>query len=454
MRSHLSSKLHWVQQSSRRHSLSHRSALALTAFSLLATPLSAFAQQRPAVLASPPPVALQPALPLTLPATPQPVGLPRLQAQVSCPALQQRLLAVIGAERSVWSVSVADASGRLLADVNGTLPRIPASNQKLVSTAFALDRLGPDYHLSTRLWRLPDGTLRLTGEGDPDLAVPQLQRFAKLALGAGGGPGVAPGLVTLQLAEEPAQAWWPKGWHPADRAYAYGAPITRLAVTSNAIHDAVANPPARLQALLQKLMVQQGGKARLAVVSATTPLPADAVLLHEEASLPMYGLLSLANTESHNFTAEVLLRQASGTWDLDQARQAATLWLTEQGLPTEGLRVVDGSGLDRANRLTSRMLAALLLRMDQHPYGRQYVASMAIAGQRGTLRNLYVGTPLQGHFHGKTGTISGVRSISGVLDSADGTRYVSAISNGAAAPNTTIGQVLRQVQTAGLCPAV
>ncbi|MFY8149677.1 MAG: D-alanyl-D-alanine carboxypeptidase/D-alanyl-D-alanine endopeptidase [Prochlorococcaceae cyanobacterium] len=431
------------------------SPFALLIASLLGVaPGVALAQQRPAVVAADSASGLAPAPMASLPAMPPPVGLPRLQTTVSCPALQQRLQATLGGEQVVWSVTVADAGGRLLADVNGTRPRIPASNQKLISSAFALDRLGPDYRLSTRLWRLPDGTLRLTGEGDPDLAVPQLQRFAKLALGSGGGSGDAPGLVTLQLAEEPTQAWWPQGWHPADRAYAYGAPITRLAVTSNAIHDAVANPPARLQALLQKLMTQQGGKGRLALVPASSPLPQDAVLLHEENSVPMYGLLSLANTESHNFTAEVLLRQASGSWNLDQSRQLTTLWLQQQGLPTEGVRVMDGSGLDRANRLTSRLLAALLLRMDQHPYGRQYVASMAVAGQRGTLRNLYIGTPLQGRFRGKTGTISGVRSISGYLDTPDGVRYVSAISNGASAPNQTIGQVLRQAQTPGLCPAV
>ena len=40
---------------------------------------------------------------------------------------------------------------------------------------------------------------------------------------------------------------------------------------------------------------------------------------HEERSVGMHGLLSLANTESHNFTAEVLLRQGTGSWDLQEA---------------------------------------------------------------------------------------------------------------------------------------
>lgn len=380
----------------------------------------------------------------SLPAAPPPVGLPLLQSQVSCPALQQRLRAALGGEQQVWSVTVADGAGRLLADVNGTRPRVPASNQKLISTAIALDRLGPDYRLGTRLWRQPDGSLRITGEGDPDLDLAQLRRFAKLALGSGNG--------RILLVEEPQQRWWPQGWEWADRYEAYGAPITRLALTSNALDMAVPNPPSRLQRLLSQEIKRQGGSAAITLVSAAGAAGDGAELLHEERSIGMHGLLSLANTDSHNFTAEVLLRQGTGSWDLPQARQRAMLWLSAQGLPMAGVNVVDGSGLDRGNRVTSRLLAALLLRMAQHPYAHQYTASMAIAGQRGTLRSLWRGTELEGHFRGKTGTIRGVRSISGVLDTPEGTRYVSLVSNGAGSPNSTIGAVLRDVQQPGLCP--
>lgn len=391
-----------------------------------------------------------PLMPLP-PLTPA-LGSPQLGLAPSCPALQQRLAAQLAGQSEAWSVSIADASGRLLADVNGTRSRVPASNQKLVSTAFALDRLGPEFRLNTQLWKLGDGTLRLTGQGDPDLALPHLQRFAQLALRSGGSTGPSGTVVRLQVAEEPKQAWWPQGWNYADRAYAYGAPITRLAITSNAIDDAVTNPVSRLQTLLKRTAAQQGGDIQMSLVPAEQPLPSDAVLLHEEPSTSMEGLLSLANTESHNFTAEVLLRSGAGTWDLPEAVRRQTVWLSQQGLPMQGVRVADGSGLDRTNRLTSRFLTALLLRMDHHPYGRSYVSSMAIAGKRGTLRNLYNGTSLDGRVYAKTGTLTGVRSISGLLITEAGPRYFSAISNGASAPNATIGRILRDAQIVSLCP--
>jgi len=395
---------------------------------------------------------------LTLPAPPSDQPLPDLQGNTrSCVPLQQALTRLLAPVARAWSVSVVNSNGDLLGDLNGTVARIPASNQKLISTAFALDRLGPDYRLKTQLVQTPNGTLELQGQGDPDLGIAGLQRFAMAALGQGGARGTASGPVSLMVREEPRQNWWPSDWHPADRVYAYGAPITRLALTSNALGGAVSDPYRRLETLFKKEVQRRGGSIQ---VQQAQPLSAvhrqqsqDQIVLHEESSAPMHALLSLANTESHNFTAEVLMRQAADRWDVRGASASAHLWMQQQGIPVKGLRIADGSGLSRNNRVSSQTLAALLMRMDQHPYAAYYQASMAIAGQRGTLRHYFIGSPIQGKFWGKTGTISGVRSISGILQTKDGPRYVSMISNGASRPNATIGQILRTVYNLSPCPS-
>ena len=405
------------------------------------------------------PVAAGAAVRLIIPPPPQTQQpLPQLQPARVCPALEKALRVNLGGEAKVWSVTVLNSDGDVLGDVNGSVPRIPASNQKLISTAYALDRLGPDFRLKTRLLQNPDGSLELNGQGDPDLGIAGLQRFVLAALRQGGGPGESSNTVQLMVREEPRSNWWPSDWHPADRGYAYGAPITRLALTSNAVGGAVSDPYARLQRLFEREAQRRGGAVR--IQRGQPPLStSDAermdpqIVLHEETSAPMHALLSLANTESHNFTAEVLMRQASGLWDVRAASRATERWMYEQGLPIQGLRVADGSGLSRNNRVTSRTIAALLMRMDQHPFSAYYQASMAIAGQRGTLRNLYRGSVLDGRFRGKTGTISGVRSISGYLQTADGPRYVSMISNGSVRPNTLMGQILRSVQRFSPCPS-
>ena len=404
------------------------------------------------------PVAARQVMPLISPPPPQTEQpLPQLQPARTCPALEQTLRANVGGEARVWSVTVLNSDGDLLGDVNGSVPRIPASNQKLISTAYALDRLGPDFRLRTRLIQNPDGSLELNGQGDPDLGIAGLQRFVLAALRQGGARGDSVGTVQLMVREEPRSNWWPSDWHPADRGYAYGAPITRLALTSNAVGGAVSDPYARLQRLFEKEALRRGGTVRIQrgqpLITQMEAQQQQALVLHEETSAPMHALLSLANTESHNFTAEVLMRQASGLWDVRAASRATERWMYEQGLPITGLRVADGSGLSRNNRVTSRTIAALLMRMDQHPFASYYQASMAIAGRRGTLRNLYRGTVLDGRFRGKTGTISGVRSISGYLQTVDGPRYVSMISNGSARPNTVMGQILRSVQRFSPCPS-
>ena len=404
------------------------------------------------------PVAASQLVPLTMPPPPpteQP--LPQLQPGRSCPALQTALRSNVGSEARVWSVTVLNSDGDVLGTINGAVPRIPASNQKLISTAYALDRLGPDFRLKTRLIQRPDGSMELNGQGDPDLGIAGLQRFVLAALRQGGARGNSVAGVKLMVREEPRSNWWPSDWHPADRGYAYGAPITRLALTSNAVGGAVSDPYSRLQRLFQREALRRGGTVQIQrgqpVGETLSAVQQNTVVLHEESSAPMHALLSLANTESHNFTAEVLMRQASGRWDVRAASRATERWMFEQGLPVQGLRVADGSGLSRNNRVTSNTIAALLMRMDQHPFSAYYQASMAIAGQRGTLRNLYRGSVLDGRFRGKTGTISGVRSISGYLQTADGPRYVSMISNGSGRPNTVMGQILRSVQRFSPCPS-
>ena len=390
-------------------------------------------------------------------------GLPGRSQRPICPALQNSVRAAVGASTAAWSISVLDDRGQLLADLNGWLPRIPASNQKLISTAFALDRLGPDQRLRTQLLRHGNGQLELVGEGDPDLTIQDVQRLAMVALGQGVSRSTATPRqpVSLMLRDVPSQRWWPSDWPDDDRGYAYGAPITRLALTSNALHMAVMDPAERLRRVLQATARQRGGQFAMQMVNSDqregerqsnrfSPAPQ---VLHSEESAPMHALLSLANTESHNFTAEVLLREGADSWDLNRAVLANTQWLQAQGVPLRGLRIRDGSGLSRGNRVTSRTLSALFWRMAQHPLGAYYQASMAIAGRRGTLRRYWRGSSLQGRFWGKTGTLRGVRAVSGILETAAGPRYVSMLANGAVDPYSVMGQVLQDTRRLSRCPS-
>lgn len=378
-------------------------------------------------------------------------ALVRLEPHVSCAPLQRDVLAILGGEHAVWSVTVADPVGRLLADVNGRVPRIPASNQKLISTALAVDRLGVNHRLKTSLWRLPNGTLRLEGEGDPGFGPQQVTRMAT----ALSGHGVSTGTVSMEFEELGPGNWWPADWHSADRNWDYGAPVTRLAVSANSSGDyAVYDPPKRLAGIWSQVLGRQGVGFAWAEVPADSPNPQGSQLIHEELSRPLQSLATRANTESHNNTAEVLLRVGSGSWNLSHASRITLQWLKEKNLPVDGVAIADGSGLSRSNRSTTRLYTSLLLTMQHHAHGGNWYRTMAVANRTGTLERFSSSPSLTGKFVGKTGTIRGVKALSGRMDTPHGYRFFSLLANGSAAPRSRMADILEAVLRHSSCPRV
>ena len=378
-------------------------------------------------------------------------ALVRLESHVSCAPLQREVLAILGSERSAWSVTVADPVGRLMADVNGQVPRIPASNQKLISTALAMDRLGVNHRLRTSLWRLPDGTLRLEGQGDPGFGPQQVTRMAA----ALSGQGVNTGTVSMEFEEMGPKTWWPADWHTADRNWDYGAPVTRLAVSANSSGDyAVYDPPQRLARIWSQVLSQQGYDFQWVEVPADSPNPQGSQLIHEELSQPLQSLITRANTESHNNTAEVLLRVGSGSWNLSQASRITLQWLKDKDLPVDGVTIADGSGLSRSNRSTTRFYTSLLLTMQHHANGSNWYGTMAVANRTGTLERFSSSQSLTGRFVGKTGTIRGVKALSGRMDTPHGHRFFSLLANGSVEPRSRMVDILEAVLKHSSCPRV
>ena len=83
--------------------------------------------------------------------------------------------------------------------------------------------------------------------------------------------------------------------------------------------------------------------------------------------------------------------------------------LAERGLPVEGAVVADGTGHDRSNRVTCRLLVAIL---DEG--GSELQAALPVAGRSGTLADRFVGTPVEGRLRAKTGSIRGVAALAGI----------------------------------------
>jgi D-alanyl-D-alanine carboxypeptidase/D-alanyl-D-alanine-endopeptidase (penicillin-binding protein 4) len=98
------------------------------------------------------------------------------------------------------------------------------------------------------------------------------------------------------------------------------------------------------------------------------------------------------------------------------------------GHPVEGVVPHDGSGLDPDNRLTCGVLTSIL---DDQNLGSVLVDALPVAGDRGTMKKRFVGTAGEGRVRAKTGTLRGVTSLAGVVDTPGGRRLAFAlVSNG------------------------
>ncbi len=131
-----------------------------------------------------------------------------------------------------------------------------------------------------------------------------------------------------------------------------------------------------------------------------------------EMPLPFHQRLVEVNRYSNNSEADALLRQIGGQHKINQE-------LMRLGLRPKSYIQVDGSGLSRSNRIPPSTLITLLKAMERHRERVLFYNSLPIAGVNGTLRNRFQNTRLHGKLHGKTGTLRGVRALSGYLDNED-----------------------------------
>ncbi|MGP0128792.1 MAG: D-alanyl-D-alanine carboxypeptidase/D-alanyl-D-alanine endopeptidase [cyanobacterium endosymbiont of Rhopalodia musculus] len=130
--------------------------------------------------------------------------------------------------------------------------------------------------------------------------------------------------------------------------------------------------------------------------------------------------IKVTNVRSNNYYADTLLSHIGGA-------AAAKSALAQMGVNPNSFRQADGSGLSRRNLATPRSLIMTLRAMYYAPDKDVFYSSLPIAGISGTLRNRMKGTPAQGKVYAKTGTLRGVRALSGYMNHPDFGKVVFSI---------------------------
>jgi D-alanyl-D-alanine carboxypeptidase/D-alanyl-D-alanine-endopeptidase (penicillin-binding protein 4) len=322
------------------------------------------------------------------------------------------------------------STGEAVYAQNASLPLLPASNEKLAITYAALTALGPAFRIETdvlgegeqsgAVW---EGDLVLKGYGDPTLSSSDLMQLAKQvrADGIAEVDGRVRGDATWFDAQQTSPGW--KAAFYIDES----PPLSALIVDRGRVGArATTNPPLAAAQLFQKALARAGVRVRYdaelgAADSAATPLAS--------VDSPTLGaMVHWMDLVSDNFTAEMLLKEL-GAVQVGSGTTAAgvgfvTGLLAQAGVPLEGVRLVDGSGLSLLDRLTANALASLLTVMWNDPGVRlELLSSLPVAGRSGTLTHRMRGGAATGVVRAKTGTTDNASALSGFV----GDRYVFAI---------------------------
>lgn len=350
--------------------------------------------------------------------------------------------------------SVVDpVSGTSLWDHSASSAVTPASTTKVLTSAAALLAMDPNTRLSTKIVQGADpGTVILVGGGDVTLTALPLGTESPLYPGAAhvddlvaqvkkANPNVKKVQVDLSLFKGATTApGWAAGDAPSTFATQIGSVMAdagRLDPKNNTSMRAANAGSALAGSIASKLSASAGGQA---------VAPKEAKVLAEVKSAPLTELVSDTMELSDDVLAEALARQvalATGQEATFAGGAAATIKvLKDHSFDVAGVKLSDGSGISGENKIPAKLLTQLMAAAAA-PEGknpntaklRAMLAGLPVAGGSGTLADKRFETPAsqagRGWVRAKTGTLTGVNTLAGLVLDQDGRVLVFAfMSNG------------------------
>jgi D-alanyl-D-alanine carboxypeptidase/D-alanyl-D-alanine-endopeptidase (penicillin-binding protein 4) len=309
-------------------------------------------------------------------------------------------------------------------DASHALP--PASTQKSFTAVAGLLSLPSGFRFTTELatrakptaGRLP-GSIWLVAGGDPYLTRSGLRALAHQVRAAGVRYVAADLLLDDSRYDNRRHAAGWKSSYVPDEA----GPLSAMAVDENQWRDdrAFLSDPALPAARLFRDYLKAEGVTVHGVIKRMRR-PADAVTLGSWQSGPLPAVLRRTLKDSNNFAAELVLKEigkvVSGDPSSTGGHAAVRDVLVQHGV-TAGAGS-DGSGLSVYDRQTAAAELALLQAADASPAAADFRATLPIACQDGTLEKRMCNTAAAGRVFAKTGTLPGVRALSGFTTTASG----------------------------------
>jgi D-alanyl-D-alanine carboxypeptidase/D-alanyl-D-alanine-endopeptidase (penicillin-binding protein 4) len=188
----------------------------------------------------------------------------------------------------------------------------------------------------------------------------------------------------------------------------------------NAFHDVWQSQGGKLSGQLQIGQVRAGD-----------------VLLDTHESRSLGEQIRFINKWSNNVMARELFltvgaQLVGAPATLDKGRLAIMGLLAKEGINTAGMVLENGSGLSRKARISAYQLGQLLETAWRDPYMPEFVASLPLLGEDGTLAERFKSEDLRGRSHLKTGTLKDATAIAGYMLTRSGKRLVIALQHNGA----------------------
>ncbi len=275
--------------------------------------------------------------------------------------------------------------------------RKPASILKILSTAIAMEYLGPERQFQTRafLGRVPR-TVSLRGSFDPWMGNSSEE---VLKLGRASLPRLASKIMNAVDRES-------------------GFAVRSLVVYYSDIYSADLSA-------LGKYFRSKGVTAKFLPISAQIQEVDDVAEIAVERS-PTVGTMAIfALTWSDNFLANRLAQRAGHEAGFPMTMAGVTsameALLLKLQIDSNGLVIKDGSGLSKLNRISVRLMGQLLLKVREDQKFAAIYDGLPVSGLTGTLGERYFATSPEGIglVHAKTGTLNGTVSLAGYVDAGD-----------------------------------
>lgn len=177
----------------------------------------------------------------------------------------------------------------------------------------------------------------------------------------------------------------------------------------------------QLKAVLVKNRIPVSGKV---VARATDPNPEERQFLAKYVSPTMVDIIYYTNQHSDNALAEALLKTVgfykTGNVSLESGRETIVRHLEEKRYDFDGLSLIDGSGLSRGNKVKPISQVKFLAEVMKEKYYDDFLKSLPIAGETGTLRRMFKTSNNYGQIFAKTGTLNAVKCLAGYIKTKSG----------------------------------